>query len=132
MKQFPNSEDANLPTITATNALFNIEKIRSDSLVISIKDHGLKFKIVAPFQNFNSIHVKSVSDNVVVEFSMKTKFMIFFQITSLDVSSGGIGISAGDDGMFVWEAQNGLVRVSYEIQICIRFLSLFFTFLEKT
>lgn len=90
LKQFPSSEDANLPTITATNALFNIEKIRQDSLVISIKDHGLKFKIVAPFQTFNSIHTKS--------------------ITSLDVSSGGIGISAGNDGMFVWEAQNGLVR----------------------
>ena len=62
LKQFPSSEDANLPTITATNALFNIEKIRQDSLVISIKDHGLKFKIVAPFQTFNSIHTKSVSD----------------------------------------------------------------------
>ena len=63
LKQFPSSEDANLPTITATNALFNIEKIRQDSLVISIKDHGLKFKIVAPFQTFNSIHTKSVSDS---------------------------------------------------------------------
>ena len=62
LKQFPNSEDANRPTITATNALFKIEKIRQDSLIISIKDHGLKFKIVAPFQTFNSIHTKSVSE----------------------------------------------------------------------
>ena len=33
------------------------------------------------------------------------------------MSSGGIGISAGDDGMFVWEVQNGLVRVSCKIHI---------------
>ena len=47
----------------------------------------------------------------------------YFQITSLDVSSGGIGISAGNDGMFVWEAQNGLVRVSCKIQIGFSFIS---------
>ena len=39
-----------------------------------------------------------------------------FQVSALDVSSGGLGVSAGDDGssLFVWETSKGVVRVSSE------------------
>ena len=30
------------------------------------------------------------------------------------MSYGGLGISAGDDGLFVWETNNGLIRRSLE------------------
>ena len=46
---------------------------------------------MAPTATYNSIHTKSIS--------------------CLDVSDGGLGVSAGDDGMFVWETDNGLIRV---------------------
>ena len=34
------------------------------------------------------------------------------QISCMDVSFGGIGISFGDDGFHVWETESGLIRVS--------------------
>ena len=40
--------------------------------------------------------------------------VLIFQVSTLDVSSGGLGVSAGDDGssLFVWETSKGVVRVS--------------------
>jgi hypothetical protein len=40
------------------------------------------------------------------------------QVTSLDVSNGGLGISAEGNKIFVWEADTGKLRVS-PILICV-------------
>lgn len=72
---------------------FQLTKITSKSLEIAhLKAKYLSFKIIFPEKVFNSIHDKNVS--------------------SLDVSSGGLGVSAGDDGssLFIWETSQGVVR----------------------
>ena len=63
LKQLPNSDNPNLPNITSTNSLFSLEKVKSNSLIISVINNGLRFKMVAPYQTFDSIHTKSVSSN---------------------------------------------------------------------
>ena len=89
----PNSEtDQNF--IISTSKDFEISNIRKRSLTVKYKGQPQIFKILAPCQIFNSIHIKSIS--------------------CLDVSSGGLGVSAGDDGIFIWETENGLVRRKLE------------------
>ena len=86
----PNTENEEEPFIVSTSTDFTLHKVKSRSFVVKIRDR--KFKVMAPTATYNSIHTKSVS--------------------CLDVSDGGLGVSAGDDGMFVWETDNGLIRVS--------------------
>ena len=86
----PNTENEEEPFIVSSSTDFTLHKVKSRSFVVKIRDR--KFKVMAPTATYNSIHTKSIS--------------------CLDVSDGGLGVSAGDDGMFVWETDNGLIRVS--------------------
>ena len=90
LKQMPNTESEEEPFIVSSSTDFTLHKVKSRSFVVKIRDR--KFKVMAPTATYNSIHTKSVS--------------------CLDVSDGGLGVSVGDDGMFVWETDNGLIRVS--------------------
>jgi len=90
LKQFPNSDNPDEPTVTVTNPIFRLETLKDDSFTVAVNDYPLKFKITAPYQTFESIHTKSIS--------------------CMDVSFGGIGISFGDDGFHVWETESGLIR----------------------
>ena len=91
----PNSEDEERPHLTCTSKDFQLSQFNKSTLTVSVKNSNQNYKIVAPDTTFNSIHQKSIS--------------------SLDVSSGGLGISAGNDGIFVWESENGLIRRKLEI-----------------
>ena len=82
-----------------------------------MNDYPLKFRVTAPYQTFDSIHTKSVSDTILKAVQInsnffKTKTNFILQISCMDVSFGGIGISFGDDGFHVWETESGLIRVS--------------------
>ena len=90
LKQMPNTENEEEPFIVSSSTDFTLHKVKSRSFVVKIRDR--KFKVMAPTAIYNSIHTKSIS--------------------CLDVSDGGLGVSAGNDGMFVWETDNGLIRVS--------------------
>ena len=90
LKQMPSSENPETPCVIATSKDFHVSNPSSKSLIIHFKGHESIFKVLAPTEVFNSIHLKSIA--------------------SLDVSSGGLGVSAGDDGIYVWENENGLIR----------------------
>jgi len=92
LKQMPNTENEEEPFIVSSSTDFTLHKVKSRSFVVKIRDR--KFKVMAPTATYNSIHTKSIS--------------------CLDVSDGGLGVSAGDDGMFVWETDNGLIRRKLE------------------
>ena len=76
---------------------FQLSKVTNRSIQIThSKAPGIVFKIIHAEKVFKSIHNKNVS--------------------SLDVSAGGLGVSAGDDGssLFVWETSKGVVRRNLE------------------
>ena len=82
--------------ISADEDEFSLHRVTNKSLELShskIRAAKLVFKIIRPEKVFRSIHKKNVA--------------------SFDVSSGGLGVSAGDDGssLFVWETSKGVVRV---------------------
>ena len=85
-----NSENEDHPFIVSTSQEFALQNIKRRDFIVKVNER--RFKILAPMQIYNSIHTKTIS--------------------CLDVSDGGLGVSAGDDGMFVWETDNGLIRVS--------------------
>ena len=92
----PNSDNPNLPNITSTNSLFCLEKVKSNSLIISVINNGLKFKMVAPYQTFDSIHTKSVSSNHKTGLCMYTlcsvsSVFFAFCLTKLDISCTNTG-----------------------------------------
>ena len=80
--------------IRADSDKFDIKHVKAKSLTVKMKHHDLLFKVVAPSETFNSIHTKNIN--------------------SMDVSSGGLGVSAGDDGFLVWETNTGLIRRKLE------------------
>lgn len=87
------SKDGECYNISCDDDDFNLNEIKHNSFIIShTKAKDLSFKIIRPEMVFSSIHSKNVS--------------------TLDVSSGGLGVSAGDDGssLFVWETSKGVVR----------------------
>ena len=76
---------------------FQLRNVTSKGLEISHSEaKNLTYKIIFPETVFQNIHDKNIS--------------------SLDVSSGGLGVSAGDDGssLFVWETARGVVRRNLE------------------
>lgn len=87
----PNTENDDEPIVVSSSKDFALHNVKSRNFVVKVND-GRMFKVMAPTSTFNSIHTKSIS--------------------CLDVSDGGLGVSAGDDGMIVWETENGLIRVS--------------------
>jgi len=91
------SKDGEIFNLSCDDEEFKLSEITSKSFSIShSKAKSLNFKIIRPEMIFSSIHSKNVS--------------------SLDVSSGGLGVSAGDDGssLFVWETSKGVVRRNLE------------------
>jgi len=89
LKQMPNTENDDEPIVVSSSKDFVLHNVKSRNFVVKVND-GRMFKVMAPTSTFNSIHTKSIS--------------------CLDVSDGGLGVSAGDDGMIVWETENGLIR----------------------
>ena len=81
-------------SIRSDSDKFEVKNVKSKSLTVQVKNQDLLFKVVAPFLTFHSIHSKNIN--------------------SLDVSSGGLGVSAGDDGLLVWETNTGLIRRKLE------------------
>ena len=65
LKQFPNSDNPDEPTVTVTNPIFRLETLKNDSFTVAVNDYPLKFKITAPYQTFESIHTKSVSNEII-------------------------------------------------------------------
>ena len=76
--------------IRADSDKFDIKSVKAKSLTVKMTNQDLLFKVVAPSETFNSIHTKNIN--------------------SMDVSSGGLGVSAGDDGFLGWETSTGLIR----------------------
>lgn len=92
LKQMGMDED--LPCVKATSDEFCVGNGQKNMIEVNIKGSPLRFKVVPPQRVFESVHTK--------------------QINGLDVSDGGLGVSTGDDGLFVWETSRGLVRRSLD------------------
>ncbi|RNA18309.1 mitochondrial glutamate carrier 1-like [Brachionus plicatilis] len=85
----------------ANDNFFRIEKISNDNKSLNIKFKNEKVEIrrkfVAPVQKFQ------------IHFGDKTKKPL--PVLSLDVSSGGLGVSSSQDGqLFLWQTDNGQIR----------------------
>ena len=91
------SREDSIYNVSASEDEFCLGSITSKSLEVSHKKlKNLMFKVIRPERVFKGIHKKNVA--------------------SLDVSPGGLGVSAGDDGssLYVWETSRGVVRRNLE------------------
>jgi len=71
---------------------FHLEQATASYLVVKAFEGPLRFKVIRPYAVFQNIHAKGIS--------------------CMDVSQGGLGVSAGDDSssIMVWETSQGVSR----------------------